>query len=237
MAYTYGIDYRNRNFSARGKLLADYTAKYEVIFVEGLPYRRQTEENQKPLSGQTAAEEASRYKQAFAERSHMSVDQKRDYLRRPWNVDVPLPQLTSLFVNRIVGEESIDGRPAIVIDSRPRPGVHPVGEEETRALRKQVKLWVDREDLVVSRVEATLIADDASMKKGTMARIDFFRRDGEWLPAHSDVQFQTLAGSQLIRGETIESNGGFQRFHVDVRLLDPAETAAGGSPSLPGAAH
>ncbi len=227
MAFTYDVDYRNRNLTPRGKLLTDYAAKYEVIFVEGLPYRRLVEENHSPLSGLAAAQEAQRYDQTFAERSHMSIDQKRDYLRRPWNVDVPLPQLLGLFNSTIVGEDVVEGRPAIIIESTPRPDAHPADEEERRALHKRVKLWIDREDLVASRIEATLVADDALMKSGTVARIDFERKAGVWLPAQSDVQFEAMAGDQLVRGETLEENTDFRRFHVDVRLLDPNQTATG----------
>src|SRR5277367_1834370 len=227
MAFTYAIDYRNRNYTLRGKLLTDYSAKYEIIFVGDLPYRRQIEENRKPLSGQQAINEARRYDEAFAERSRMSLEQKRDYLRRPWNVDVPLPQLPTLFANRIVGEDSVDGRPAIVVESLPRPDAQPADEEERRALHKSVKLWIDREDLIVSRLEATLVAEDAAMMPGTVAHIDFMRKDGVWLPAQSDVRFETTTGSEIVRGETAESNGDFHRFHVDVRLLEPAATTVG----------
>jgi hypothetical protein len=227
MAYTYDVDYRNRNLTPRGKLLTDYAAKYEVIFVEGLPYRRLVEENHRPLSGLAAAQEAQHYDQTFAERSHMSLDQKRDYLRRPWNVDVPLPQIIGLFNSSIVGEDLVEGRPALVIESTPRPDAHPADEEERRALHKRVKLWIDREDLVASRIEATLVADDALMKSGTVARIDFERKAGVWLPIQSDVKFEAMADDQLVRGETLEENTGFRRFHVDVRLLDPNQTATG----------
>jgi hypothetical protein len=221
MAFTYDINYRNRNYSPHGELLVDYSAKYEVIFVEGLPYRRQIEENREPLTGEEAAIEQRRYDQTFAERSHMTIDQKRDYLRRPWNVDVPLPMLTSLFTNKVVGEDFVDGRPAVVIESIPRPDANPIDEEERRALHKQVKLWIDREDLIASRIEATLVADDASMKEGTVARLDFFRRDDIWLPAGSDVTFQANDQGKIVKGETQEVNGDFHRFHVDVRLLEP----------------
>jgi hypothetical protein len=227
MAYTYEISYRNRNYTSGGKMIADYKARYEVIFVEGLPYRRQIEENQKPLSNLQAAEEQRRYDEAFAERRVMSIDQKRDYLRRPWNVDVPLPQLSKLFTNRVVGEETVDGRPSIVVESVPRDDAHPSDEEERRALHKQVKLWIDREDLIVSRLEAELVADDAAMKKGTVARIDFERRDGVWLPVHSDVQFRTMDGAEVVRGQTTESNEDFHRFRVDVRILAPAQAGIG----------
>lgn len=227
MAYTYRIDYRNRNFALSGTPLADYRAKYEVIFVEGLPFRRQIEENRKPLDTTQTAQEQRRYDQAFAERREMSIDQKRDYLRRPWNVDVPLPQLTTLFTNQVTGQDVVDGRPAIVVESTPRSDVQPADEEGRRALHKEVKLWIDREDLVASRIEATLVADDASMKRGTVARLEFVRKDGVWLPVRSDVIFRAAAGSEIIRGETTESNADFHRFRVDVRLIEPAETTAG----------
>ena len=226
MSYTYQISYRNRNFTPEGKPLADYSAKYDVIFLEGLPYRRQIEENQKPLNRSEAAEEKRRYDQAFTERSHMTIEQKRDYLHRPWNVDVPLPQLASLFTSRVVGEDAVEGRPAIIVESVPRSDVFPTDEEDRRAMHKQVKLWIDREDLIVSRIEATLVADDAAMLKGTVARIDFERKDGVWLPSLSDVQFRAVNDSNIVIGETREINEDFHRFHVDVRLLDPAPTAA-----------
>ncbi len=226
MSYTYQISYRNRNFTPEGKPLADYSAKYDVIFLEGLPYRRQIEENQKPLNRSEAAEEKRRYDQAFTERSHMTIEQKRDYLHRPWNVDVPLPQLASLFTSRVVGEDAVEGRPAILVESVPRSDVFPTDEEDRRAMHKQVKLWIDREDLIVSRIEATLVADDAAMLKGTVARIDFERKDGVWLPSLSDVQFRAVNDSNIVVGETREINEDFHRFHVDVRLLDPAPTAA-----------
>jgi len=228
MAYTYQINYRNRNFTVQGKLLTDYSAKYEVIFVEGLPYRRQIEENQRSLSPQQAAEEDRRYEQAFQQRSRMSLDQKRDYLKRPWNVDFPLPQLADLFSNRVVGEDVVDGRPAIVVESLPRADAQPADEEQRRALHKQVKLWIDLEDLIVSRIEATLVADDAAMKKGTTASIEFLRKDGVYLPAESDVQFEAMNGAEIVKGETQEQNQDFHRFHVDVRLLAPAQTAGDG---------
>src|SRR5277367_2753743 len=134
----------------------------------------------------------------------MSIDQKRHYLRRPWNVDVPLPQLIGLFNSTIVGEDIVEGRPAVIIESTPRPDAQPADEEERRALHKKVKLWIDREDLIVSRIEATLIAEDAEMKHGTTARIDFTRKDGVWLPAQSDVHFQAQTGSKIVAGETTE---------------------------------
>jgi hypothetical protein len=231
MAYTYRINYRNRNFTESGKLLTDYSAKYDVIFVGGLPYRRLTEEDRKPLSAEEAAAEDRRYEQAFAARSRMSIDQKRDYLKRPWNVDFPLPQLADLFANRVVGQDIVDGRPAIIVESLPRADAQPVDEEQRRALHKQVKLWIDREDLIVCRIEATLVADDAAMKKGTRARIEFLRKDGVYLPAESDVQFEAMNGSQIVKGETQEQSQDFQRFHVDVRLLTPLEPIVDGHPA------
>jgi hypothetical protein len=225
LAYTYAVDQRNRNFNLRGKPLVDYTARYEVIFVGDLPYRRQIEENHRPLAGEAASEEERRLDRTFAERSRMSLDQKRDYLRRPWNIDVPLPQIPTLFTSRILGEELVNERPAIVVESIPRADAHPTDEEDRRALHKEVKLWIDRHDLIVSRLEATLIADDAAMKAGTVARIDFDRKDGVWLPIESDVRFEAASGSEVVRGETREANSDFHRFHVDVRLLEPAEAA------------
>ena len=225
MAFTYDIAYRNRNFNTQGKLLIDETARYEVVFVEGLPYRRQIEQDGKQLAGKAAREEIERYQRAFEERSRMTIDQKRSYLRRKHHVDIPLPLIPRLFTSSMVGAEQVDGRGTFVIDCKPREDVHPSDEEERRALRKRVRLWIDRNDQIVSHMEATLIEDDAGFDKGTTARIDFSEVEGVWLPVRSDVEFQARDRLEKIRGETEETNSRFKKFHVDVRLLDGGEVA------------
>ena len=227
MAFTYDIAYRNRNFTTQGDLLADYAAKYEVVFVEGLPFKRQTEENDKPLVGRTAADEEKRYEQTFAERRRMSIEEKRDYLRRQRNLDIP-SFLPELFSPTVEGEETIDGRAATVVECVPKPDARPADEEQKRAMRKQVNLWIDREDLIVSRIEATLLEDDASLREGSTATIDFSRIDGVWVPKRSEVRFVTKSGDEMVRGDTEETNSRFQRFRVDVRLLDGGEVAQKG---------
>ena len=230
LAFTYDIAYRNRNYSTQGELLADYTAKYEMVFIEGLPFRKLTEENHRPLTGKSLEQEQKRYDQAFEERSRMSVDEKRSYLRRERNLDIPFQLLPELFTSKVEGMDVVGGRPAVVVDCTPRENLSGdasvADEERQRALRKQVKLWIDRQDLVVSRMEATLLADDAELQKGSTATIEFIRQDGTWLPERTDVQFSTKAGVQVVRGDTEEANSHFQRFRVDVRLLDGGEVAS-----------
>lgn len=226
LAFTYQIDYRNKNFSMSGQLLADYSAKYEVVFVAGLPFRKQTEENNRPLTGKALESEQKRYDQAFDERSRMSLDQKRDYLRRERNLDIPMQLLPDLFTCKITGTERVESRPAFVIACDPRQDLRLSDEEQQRAVRKRVTLWVDQQDLVVSRLDAVLVGDDASLRKGSAASIEFSRIDGIWVPKRTDVQFTTKAGMEVVRGNTEEENSQFHRFRVDVRLLDGSEFAS-----------
>src|SRR5689334_22949955 len=42
--YAFTEDYRNINYDKNGKIKVDNTAKFEIVFIEGTPYKRKTEE-------------------------------------------------------------------------------------------------------------------------------------------------------------------------------------------------
>src|SRR5437868_5426976 len=80
--YIYDISHVNLNFDLSGKVARTNTAKFEVLVLEGLPYKRKVEVDGKPLSAEEAASEKSKYEQAVAERKDMTLEQKKGYFRR-----------------------------------------------------------------------------------------------------------------------------------------------------------
>ncbi len=209
----------------------DESAKYENVFVEGLPYRRKVEADDKPLSGKEADAEEKRYEKAVRERRSMTTEQRRMTLHKSRHFSLPICCLANLFSNHITGYEQIDGRNMVVIESVPRVGANPSNEDERSALAWKQKSWIDLDDAMFARIEAESLTDRNHMEKGMTIRLDFERlldtRPGNtrdvravWLLRNSSSQFRFKVLWIGATGTTEQIWSNFKRFHVDIRLLE-----------------
>ena len=229
--YTSDEIYHNRNFDKKGKTVEDETAKYENVFVEGLPYRRKVEENGKPLSEKTAAAEEKRFNQAVEERRKMSLEEKRRGLHFGFHSSLPICCLLTLFDNRIVRHETVNGRDAAVVESVPKPNAKPANKDEETSLGWKETTWIDAEESVPARIEVELLEDRGHMSKGMTIRMDFVRlidtpaSDGQpersvWLQSDSISHLQFKVMWYEVSGITEQTWSNFKKFHVDMRLLE-----------------
>lgn len=229
--YTSEELWHNLNFNKDGKKTVDESAKYENIFVEGLGYRRKVEQNGKPLEDKAAEEEEKRYDKAVAERRAMSWAEKRHLFQTHSTFEFPLDWLATLFDNRIVGREQIDGRDTVVVESTPLLNVHPSSEAEQHVLYMKEKTWIDTADAMPVRIEVETLKDRGHVEKGSTFALEFQRvidqpaSDGmpekpAWLIRSSVVHFSGKLLFIKIQGTTEQTWSNYKRFHVDVRLLE-----------------
>lgn len=221
-------------FDKNGKKIQEVTWKYENIFLGGLPYRRLVELNGKPLTGKLAAEEQARYDKAVAERKGMAPKNHTTLhsLQRVMDETIPLYNLTTLFENRAVRAELLDGRASWVIESTPRTDVHPSDKPKKDAMEWKYSIWIDKQDTVPAKVVAEKIVDGDHVLAGTKYTIVRRRHmetiaDGATRPvwlmdsfhsdAHMTLLWKTLGSSDDERWSN------YKKFQVDVRLLDDEE--------------
>jgi hypothetical protein len=229
--YTSDEFYHNENFDKNGKVTSDETAKYENVFVEGLPYRRKVEVNGKPLNEKEAAAEEKRYEKAVSERRAMTMEQKRLSLHINWHSSLPICCLATLFENRIVRHESLVGRDLLVVESVPKAGTKPANTEDESSLNWKETTWIDTVDNLPARIDVELLNDKDHLVKGNTERIDFVRllepamsagrpEQAVWLQQHSIARFRFKALWIDVTGTTEQTWSNFKKFHVDVRLLN-----------------
>ena len=240
--YTSDEFWHNRSFDKSGKLTLDESAKYENIFVEGIPYRRKVEENGKPLSGKEAAAEQARYDKAITERRAMKPAQKRLSFHRTYNSPLPVLYLPTLFENHVLRREQLNGRDTLVIESTPKTDAKPQDDAQKSALDWKETTWIDLADAMPARLEVECLTDRKLIKKGSTFQIDLTRMaetpevngapgKAVWLQSsstgHGEFKIFWMKGTAI--SEQTWSN--FKRFHVDMRLLDdtmqemPSKTA------------
>jgi hypothetical protein len=223
--------WHNRNFGKNGQITEDDAAKYENVFVEGLPYQRKVEQNGKPLTGDAAAAEEKRYEQAVAERRRMSLEEKRRGLHWSLHSSLPMCCLTTLFENRIVRHETIEGRDTVVVESTPRADARPANRDEKTSLNWKETTWIDSEDAMPARIVVESLADQEHLAKGNSLQLDFDRvadapaSDGlperaVWLLRHCISRFHLKMPWSGTSGTTEQTWSNFKKFRVDMRLLD-----------------
>lgn len=228
--YTSVMFWHNRNFDKNGKTTVDESAKYENVFVEGLPYSRKVEKNGKPLTGKDADWEQKRYDKAVEERKKMSLDEKRHSFHVTFHFSLPLSYLTTLFDNRALRRETIDGRQALVVESTPRAGAKPQDKEARTALEWKQTTWIDLQDEMPVRFIAEKLNDENHELKGTIIQLDFLRlvdkpaeggrpEQSVWLEKESRMKFRFKMFFINADGITEQSWSDFKKFHVDIRLL------------------
>src|ERR1035437_3667170 len=228
--YTSVMFWHNRNFNKSGKTTIDESAKYENVFVEGLPYSRKVEKNGKLLTDKDADWEQKRYDKAVEERKKMSLDEKRHSFHVTFHFSLPLSYLTTLFDNRALRRETIDGREALVVESTPRAGAKPQDKEAKTALEWKQTTWIDLQDEMTARFIAEKLNDENHQQIGTTIQFDFLRlvdkpaeggkpEQPVWLEKEFKSKFRFKMFFINGDGITEQSWSDFKKFHGDMRLL------------------
>jgi hypothetical protein len=228
--YTSVMFWHNRNFDKSGKTTVDESAKYENVFVEGLPYSRKVEKNGKPLTGKDADWEQKRYDKAVEERKKMSLEEKRHSLHVTFHFSLPISYLTTLFDNRALRRETIDGRETLVVESTPRADAKPQDKQAKTALDWKQTTWIDLQDEMPVRFIAEKLNDENHGLKGTTIQFDYLRlvdktAEGStpeqpvWLEKEFKSKFRMKMFFINADGITEQSWSDFKKFHVDMRLL------------------
>jgi hypothetical protein len=168
--YTYVEDTDWFTYEKNGQLRRDRFTSSEVLFVEGLEYKKLLARNGKPLDAR---------EQARVEKEMSQTAEERRKHRRPRTPGGTISfrnqradlgsteEFLTLFDNRLVGEEEIRGRKAFVIESVPKAGLIPASEHERDVLCFRKKLWIDEADGVKAREILSVIADRIFVKPGS----------------------------------------------------------------------
>ncbi len=202
-----------------GNLRKDRTEDSEVLFIEGLQFKRLISHNGQPLSAREAAEVSKQMKE--------TADYRRKHLRpvAPGgaisfggdHADLGSDEeLLTLFSNQLVGEDELRGRKAWVIESTPKEGL-PAADQHTReVLHFRKKLWLDQGDNTLLRIVHTVVVGGVFAKPGTTVAIDYEKLpDGVYQPTAVVVDIYRQVG-KVVRpsGRTEYSDSDFHKFDV-----------------------
>jgi hypothetical protein len=211
---------------------------YDITLSEGTPYQRLIAIDDKPLEPAMERREQEKLRTDIELRRKETPQQRAkrfaDWEKRRNRERVILNEALDAMDFHMLGEETVRGRKAWIVEAVPHPGYRPKSSEARILLKAKGKFWIDQEDYLPARMEAELIDDVAwavflvKLHKGTRFELDQVRVNDEvWLPSHMKGRFSLRVAVSYIR-ENFEAHfRDFRKFQVDSRILSSGPQAAG----------
>jgi len=195
-----------------------------LVAINGAPVPPKTlEEADRKHRGRLQAWIRDRGRETASDRAKREQKKRAEQQKEERVID----EIVRVYDIRLVGRESIRGRPAIVMTLVPRPGVKPLMSETAQMIKLQGRAWVDELDFEVVRVELQLIDTIsigwgllAPVQKGTTLSFERQKVNGEvWLPARMAAHPKArIALFKRFDAEIISDYGDYRKFTVDTAI-------------------
>ena len=229
--YTFLERSDTRELDAEGHVKTRKLRLYDVTLLEGSPYRRLVGRDDHPLSPDEERDEQKKLQDSIAERQKETPAQRSkriaDWEKKRKQEREPLLEIPDAFDFRLAGEESLEGRPAWVIEAAPRPGYHARTSIGKLFPKFRGKLWIDKADNQWVKTSAEVTGNIwfglllARLSKGARVEIEMTRVNDEvWLPRHIEAQGAArLVLVKTLRIEMETSYSNYRKFQAESRVV------------------
>lgn len=162
----------------------------KVFPVNGLPYEYTVSRNGSPLTGDAKAREDSKLQKRRNESADDRAKRQKDYVNSlKFLDDVP-----NALRFKMLGEETLNGRPNYVIQCTPNPSFQPHDSRAAMFSHIAAKLWIDRADIRWTKALANVLDTIsigwvvARIQPGAKIELQLACAGGKhWLPSLIDV--------------------------------------------------
>jgi hypothetical protein len=210
-----------------------WSIERDILFVEGVPYRRVTGVNGQKLPPDIAALESDKYDQAVTAIHKLSTQQRQQYLSTT-TLNFDPRSLNDSYTCRLTGHEKVDKRPATVIQCKPLRACQK--SDESHQLHGQVTLWIDNEQPFFHRTSVVLDCPIDQYGPGTSVTDTWSLMEGVWHETSMEVSWigvDTITKNldfpeqgrpsstieQKGRGTTTTRFSSFKKFHTESTII------------------
>jgi len=174
--YTYLEETDRFRYDEKGRAKKFASETHEIVFIEGLEYRKLVGRNGKPLSAREAARvEKEMLETATERRKHgrFAAPGGRIFSGRHSADLGSREELLTMFESRITGEETLGGRRTLIVESAARTDFAPRSQHEKDVTSYRKKFWIDAAEGVALRQVFTIVGDNVFAKPGSTLRMEF----------------------------------------------------------------
>jgi hypothetical protein len=159
-----------------------------VVTLLGTPYERLIGKNGKPLLADAEKREEQKFERTqFARQNELKG--QRDNRIRKWKEQIRfLEEAPDAFEFKMLPDEEMNGRPAFVIECKPKAGFVARQDRSKMFAKIEAKAWVDKKNLQIVKLEADTLNPvsigwvRARIGRGTHMELEQMRLDdGSWV--------------------------------------------------------
>jgi hypothetical protein len=182
----------NRRLDSAGRVKSEEVEVSRTILVNGVPFEQLVERNGQPPS----LEEERKQKEKLDKLKRETPEQLAERIRKQEEENTSLVrEVPKAFDFQLVGEETINGRPAYVIQATPHPDYQAQGKYGKMLSKVEGKFWIDKQELGWIKVDGQVIQSFsvglylARVLRGSRITMEQTRIDDRfWMPARVEVR-------------------------------------------------
>jgi hypothetical protein len=140
--FTYVERDEDRRMDSLGQVKSENIDVTRMVLVNGARFEQVVEHNGQPPS----AKEQRKRDENFERLKHETPEEKTARLREDQENKSFLEDVLEAFDFHLIGEETLGGRSAYVLQATPHPGYHTHGKYGKMFSKVEGKLWVDKQD-------------------------------------------------------------------------------------------
>jgi hypothetical protein len=230
-SWTYKVSDRIEKIDRSGHIKQVETTLDEVLYLGGKPYIHPLQKNGKPLSAKDAAKEQAKLDKATTEASRLSEEERRkreQQTEKERDKDREMLQyLPEAYTFTLLGEDTMNGRPAWRIRAEPTPSY--TGKYAFLLKNLEGTLWIDKSDNQFVKGDIHAIKGFsiglflASIAEGSRLYFENVRlSDGLWVSHRAGFEGAARVLIRHIRQNEELQFSDFRKFQTDSRIV-PSE--------------
>lgn len=230
---TYVHRSENRRLDSAGRVKSKEIDISRTILVNGVPFEQLVERNGQPPT----VEEERRQKEKIDKLKRETPEQRAARIREQEEQTLSLVrEVPKAFDFQFAGEEVVNGRPAYVLQATPRAGYKPQGRYGAVFSKVAGKLWVDRQDLGLMKLDGQVIQPFsiglflARVLRGSHITLEQTRVEGRiWMPTR--VEVRAAAKIVFVKSLTIERVLTYSEYRLALASVPAAQNRVNTLPS------
>lgn len=229
--YTFLERTEERDLDGSGQVRKRSSKTYDVTLLEGTPYRRLVEREDRPLKPSEVAEEQRKLEKSIENRKRESEEERRarlaDWEKKRKEQREAILEMPNAFDLTLLGTELLAGRRTYMIQAIPKPGYHSENRIARFFPKVRGRMWIDAENYQWVRADAEVIDTIsigwflARISQGTRFSFQQVLVNNEvWLPSRLEI----LAAGRIVLLRKIHteieiSYRNYRKFQTDSRIL------------------
>ncbi len=233
--YTYLQREEERRIDSAGKIKSRKIRTFEVIQVDGSPYRRLVARDDQPLPAEEQREEAEKLQKSNEERLKETPSQREKRVaearKRAEKRREPLKEMLDAFNFKLAGSEKLNGFDTWIVDASPRPGFRAKTQSGAILSKLKARFWVEKKGNQWVKFEAETLGTVTfggfivRLGKGSHFFGEQIRINDEvWLPHRWSIDASArILLVKAMRVEYLYTFSDYRKFSAESRVVSTGE--------------